>query len=143
MTMVIDRDIRLTPADSGVPLYFGRAALGDASSAWVFQCSPDQGSYDGTFAVMGCVIESPGAQAASGTNPNSPNYSDQFIPVPYRVGYADGAPGTWAMTDSITPLSGTFLIQVPANGLKIALMPSISTGSCVLRSQPVTVGTAP
>lgn len=105
----------LTTADNGATLF-----LGDASSSrtsvktihWV----PDAGTVGDGFSVVARIY---GNQVDANGTP--------FLPVPYRRVNLAGVASDRALVSDTLPIEG-FLIEVPANGQMIAIIPSVTSG---------------
>lgn len=105
----------LSTADNGMTLF-----LGDASSSrtsvktimWV----PDLGTTGNGFALVARIY---GTQVDTQGTP--------FVSIPYRRVNLAGVASDRALVAGSLPMEG-FLIEVPANGQTIAIIPSVTSG---------------
>lgn len=124
------RYYRVVPATGTLPgapfLEIGPAGTQSQVSTFAIQFKPDA-LFDGSFTVVARTLGSA-----------SDAYDTPFTPIPYRVGslgdvaqITNGQGWPW----SLDPIVGTALIQVPANGMSIALFLQAPTqGQCEITS---------
>ncbi len=111
----IGKAYQVTTADNGATLF-----LGDASSSrtsvktihWV----PDGGVIGDGFTVVARIY-----------GPTVDTNGTSFLPIPYRRVNLAGAASDRALVSDTLPMEG-FLIEVPANGQTIAIIPSVTFG---------------
>ena len=124
----IDRDYRITATDNGNFLILGNSSGTDAVGGWHIQLNPDNAS-DVSIAVVARTM---------GKNPS--DQSVPFEPIPYRRVSLNNVASDYTLVSAL--LNGPCLIQVPANGLSVALLVSMTVGNCMLYSMPVVGSTA-
>lgn len=127
VSKISSRTYKITSADHGNFLELGPAATSGQMGAFVLQFDPAAG-WDGTLVLYA----RPFGQAADATNV-------PFLPVPYRrialgAGNAVVAADYQLVSDALV---GEALIQVPANGLSIAILVAASQGACTMVSWPL------
>ena len=121
----ISNRYKITTQDHGRFLKIGDASNSDVST-WEVQFVPDA-SWDGEFAVMGRLAHT-SIEADGGP----------FLAVPFRKVVLNGASGLYTMVASEENVirSGSIL-QIPATGLVIAMLASVSAGYGYLYSKPL------
>lgn len=124
------RPFRVLPAQSGNILAYGNTSDVNPSGCWTFQFVANELS-DAEFAVMG---RSNRISTADTTVP--------WLPVPYRRVTINNVASDYALVSAVIA-PGATLIQVPANGMSIGLMPSITTGETLVLAQHAEGATAP
>ena len=119
------REYRVTVKDHGEILSLGNAADGRVGTMFV-TFVPD-GSFTGGFAPVARPYGKP-------ANDNEVGWAD----YPFRrVNIAGIASDRTITTNTATPLSDAFMIEVPANGVAIGLLTSCTAGGGVLYSWPL------
>lgn len=129
MTYPLDRDYTISTADHGNTLVLGNSSLGDRAGAWEIQFVPSVG-WAGSFTVVA---------RTTGLVPSTDGVG--FVPVPYRTINLGGIASDYSIASAV--LTDGFIIQVPANGLAVALTVASTAGTGRLYSQMVTSGAAP
>lgn len=110
------RKFGFSPADHGDILEIGPGATSSAGAIVVVQFVPSN-DFIGSATVMGKVF-GPAAQDAQAA----------LMPVPYRRVVVNNVASDYAIV--VDAITGASLIQVPANGLSIALFVACTRGSC-------------
>ena len=105
----------LTPADNGKTL-----GLGDASSS---RTSVKTIHWVPTLPIVGDGF----TVVARIYGPTPDTQGTPFLPIPYRRVNLAGVPQDRAVVSDTLPIEG-FLIEVPANGQTIAIIPSVTSG---------------
>lgn len=72
--------------------------------------------WDGSFSVMGQSVNA--------------NTADPFIPIPYRPINVNGAASTYVLSSD--PITGSGIIQIPSNGMRVGLLVGVNGGTCGL-----------
>lgn len=120
----IDRMFRITPDVDGKFAVLGDAANGRVG-AWSIDFNPDA-SFTGSFAIVG---RSRGAPAHTDSVP--------FKQVLFRRIYLNGVAYAYDWSAAADVVTGPSLIQVPANGVSIALLISCAAGFGKVYSWPL------
>jgi hypothetical protein len=120
-----NRYYNVVPATGGVPgapfLEIGPAGTAQQVSTLVIQFKPSLG-FNGSFAVV-----------ARAMGPAANEHDAPFIPVPYRRINVANVASDYALVSD--PITTTALIQVPSNGLCVALECAAPTqGQCEVMS---------
>lgn len=115
-----NRFYTVTAADDGVLLELGPAGTTGLVSTFTVNFNPAL-DWNGQFVVMGRPL------GVASDNANTP-----FVPIPYRIVSLNNSAQDYSMVSAA--ISGAALIQVPANGLSIALLTACSVGKCDLTS---------
>lgn len=119
------REYKVTVADHGKFLFLGNAGDGRTctmSIQWV-----PEASFAGSFAVT----------ARMSGKPASDN-GVAFIDFPFRrVALNDVASDRALTTNTLTPLCDSFIIEVPSNGVVLAMLCACTAGTGVLYSWPL------
>ena len=119
------REYRVSAADNGKFLFLGNASDGRTGTMFV-QFVPEA-SFVGSFAVT----------ARAHGKPASDN-GVAFVDYPFRrVVIANVASDRAMTTNTVTPLSDGFIIEVPSNGVALALLCDCSAGVGTLYSWPL------
>lgn len=115
---VSSRFYLVTTADQGDILEFGPAASAGNVGVFTFEFAPSL-DFLGSFKVMGKVF---GLAAAPGP----------FLPIAYRRVNINALASDYAIVaDDVVPAA---IIQVPANGMKIAMLVTVTQGTCGIYS---------
>ncbi len=122
ITSVIGRAYRLTNADDGNILQLGDAVNG-RTGTWLIQCDPAVVGFTGGFIVLGRAYGQACAAAP-------------YIPIPYRrINLGNVASDRALVSD---PIADVALIEVPANGISVALEVTVPFGqTCWVYSWPL------
>lgn len=118
---------QITANDSGNFLVIGDAGHGNSMGAIAVEFVPTV-SFVGSLAIMGRVGGGPLSRQEN-------KIGIPFATVPFRKIYLNGAVSDYSMStagDIATGITGQSLIQVPANGLVVALLVTCSAGSCTV-----------
>lgn len=112
---------KVTVANNGDILDLGPAGTGGTVATYMIQFVASL-NFIGQFGVMGRLYGTPSVDVAG----------SQFASIPYRRVNVNGLASDYDMvTDVIT---GSGIIQVPANGLDVGLLVAISQGTCAIAS---------
>lgn len=120
----VDRSYKVTTKDNGNFLFLGNAAEGQVGAMCV-QWVPDEqftGALGVTSRIYGFPITDSGVPLG-------------LVPVPYRRVNINGTASDYGF-DTAT-LTGPSIINVPANGLAVALLVSCTAGTGWLYSWPL------
>jgi len=119
------REYNLTVDDHGEILSLGNAA--DGRTGTMFVAFVPDASFVGGLAVVARPYGKP-------ANDNGVGWSD----YPFRrVNLAGIASDRTITTNTATPLSDAFMIEVPANGVAVGLLASCTAGGGVVYSWPL------
>lgn len=123
-------------AQAGAPfLELGPAGTAQQVSTMVVQFNPGDAGFTGSFIVVGRAM---GIAAQTMDAP--------FEPIPYRVGslnnaaQIDASGQGWPWSDD--PITGPAIIQIPANGLSVALQFEATAGQMDIASWDLQGGSA-
>lgn len=114
---------------AGFPfLEIGPAGTTSFVSTLIVQFKPDE-NFAGDFVVMGRTL---GTAADSADVP--------FVPIPYRVVSLNDVAQDYSMVSA--PIAGSAMIQIPANGMSVALLDGLTAGSMQLTMWDLQGGSA-
>ena len=118
------REYRVTTNDHGKFLFLGNASDGRVGT-FTIQFAPDPGgSWQGSFAVVARVYGKPASDNGVG-----------FQSIPYRRVALNGAASDRVLVSDV--LTGSFIIEVPANGLVICLLVNAQAGFGTVYNWPL------
>jgi hypothetical protein len=119
------RECKVTVADHGKFLFLGNAGDG-RTCTMAIQFVPDA-SFSGSFAVTARMYGKPASDNGVA-----------FIDYPFRrVVLNDVASDRAVTTNTATPLVNSFIIEVPSNGVALAMLCSCTAGFGYLYSWPL------
>ena len=119
------REYKVTVADHGKFLFLGNAASGRVGT-FAIQWVP-KASFSGSFALTARMEGKPASDNGVA-----------FIDFPIRrVALNDVASDRTITTNTATPLVNSFIIEVPSNGVVLALLCSCTAGTGVLYNWPL------
>lgn len=111
----------LTTDDNGMTLFLGDASP-SRTSVMTIQWVP-------TLPVVGDGFSLVARIYGNGGPTNSPDANaTPFLPIPYRRINLAGVASDRAVVSATLPMEG-FIIEVPANGQQLSIIPSITSGS--------------
>ena len=113
------REYTVTTADTGNVLFLGNASDGRVGT-FVVQFDPGA-SWSGSFTVKGRAYGKPASDNGLG-----------FVPIPYRRINLGGTVSDRTLVSAA--LTGSFLIEVPANGIVVVLAATVTTAGGTLYS---------
>ena len=116
------REYKVTTNDDGKFLFFGNASDGRVGTI-VVQFDPGL-AWNGSFAVVGRVYGKPASDNGVG-----------FVPIPYKRVSLDNVASDRALVSAV--LTSTFIIEIPANGMVVALLTSAASGTGVVYNWPL------
>lgn len=122
----------VTTAQDGQIASYGNVSDENPNGAWTFQFVPTDINWSGQFAI---VARTPGISTSDTTVP--------WVPVPYRRVCLNNVASDYALVSGILVVSGPTIIQVPANGVSIGLLMSITTSTCTIYAKAMNGATTP